>query len=45
MNNIYLSLDKHSRIQLLQPDLSSAFDSISNYILINRRKVVLLEML
>ena len=36
MNEIYFSLDKHSRIQLLQLDLSSAFDSISHDILINR---------
>ena len=36
MNDIYFSLDKHSRIQLLQLDLSSAFDSISHDILINR---------
>ena len=35
MNDIYLSLDKHSRIQLLQLDLSSAFDIISHDILIN----------
>ena len=36
MNDIYFALDKHSRIQLLQLDLSSAFDSISQDILINR---------
>ena len=36
MNDIYFALDKHSRIQLLQLDLSSAFDSISHDILINR---------
>ena len=36
MNDIYFSLDKHSRIQLLQLYLSSAFDSISHDILINR---------
>ena len=36
MNDIYFSLDKHSCIQLLQLDLSSAFDSISHDILINR---------
>ena len=36
MNDIYFSLDKYSRIQLLQLDLSSAFDSISHDILIDR---------
>ena len=36
MNDIYFSLDKHSRIQLLQLDISSAFDSIYHDILINR---------
>ena len=36
MNDIYFSLDKYSRIQLLQLDLSSVFDSISHDILINR---------
>ena len=36
MNDIYLSLDKHSCIKLLQLNLSSAFDSISHDILINR---------
>ena len=36
MNDIYFSLDNHSRIQLLQFDLSSAFGSIYNNILINR---------
>ena len=36
MHDIYFSLDKHSRIQLLQLDFSSAFDSISHDILINR---------
>ena len=35
MNDIYFSLDKHNRIQLLQPDLSSSFDSISHDIIIN----------
>ena len=36
MNDIYFSLDKHSRIKLLQFDLSSSFCSISNDIIINR---------
>ena len=36
MNDIYFALDKHSRIKLLQLDLSSAFDSISHDILIKR---------
>ena len=36
MNGIYISLNKHSRIKLLQLDLSYAFDSISHDILINR---------
>ena len=39
MNNIYFSLDKHSRIILLKLDLSSAFDSIYHDILINRLKI------
>ena len=36
MNDMYFSLDKYYHIQLLQFDLSSAFDSISHDILINR---------
>ena len=31
MNDIYFSLDKYSRIQLLQLELSSDFDSIYTY--------------
>ena len=41
MNDIYFFLDKHSRIQLLQLDLSSAFDSISNDILIIYRSQIM----
>ena len=36
MDDMYFSLDKHSRFKLLQLDLSSDFDSISHDILINR---------
>ena len=37
MNDIYFSLDKYCRIQLLQLDL---FDSISHNILINRISLI-----
>ena len=40
MNDIYFSLNKHCRIQLLQIDLSFAFDSISHDILINRLSLI-----
>ena len=36
MNDMYVSLDKHSRIKLLQLDLSYSIDSIYLDILINR---------
>ena len=40
ITGIYFSLDKHSRIQLLQLDLSSAFDCIYLGICINRLSLI-----
>ena len=40
INDINFTLDKHSRIKLLQVDLSSEFDSIRHGILINSLSLI-----